>query len=467
MLLLLCLTVAACSSNSNYDQYDKDGYNVTVKYDANGSYFKSAGQLFLSDSYNISGLKTNASGNKEILLVDPESSVRGDGNVHMIERTAVPGYSFVGWYTSREAVVDENGNVVKDDKNNVIYKYSGKWDFSKKLEIDPNKDYTASEPVITLYAGWVKNPSVEIYDENETLLGTYEIKNPTLGKNSVITAPYLDLKKGEYNFGTLKNAYSWQERYVSDSGDEVYTYFFDGLYLDKNMSEKMPQSYTHPFIFDAETAAISDSVLKLYVNYDEQKGDCYRIYSAAQLANNAKPSGNYEIMADIEFTALTPWPNAFRNNDFSGSIAGNGHKISGVNIESTAKGQYFGMFKSISKDAKIENVIFNGVTATIKNVYIKPGARYAVFAAIIEDGFKAQNVTFANAVMKIAASASAIVTEDYEVGFICADGYSDALGISLDGFTAEVETSEIDLNTLVITPNGNSLELVFTPKAQE
>ncbi len=465
MLLLLCLTVAACSSNSNYDQYDKDGYNVTVKYDANGSYFKSAGQLFLSDSYNISGLKTNASGNKEILLVDPESSVRGDGNVHMIERTAVPGYSFVGWYTSREAVVDEKGNVVKDDKNNVIYKYSGKWDFSKKLEIDPNKDYTASEPVITLYAGWVKNPSVEIYDENETLLGTYEIKNPTLGKNSVITAPYLDLKKGEYNFGTLKNAYSWQERYVSDSGDEVYTYFFDGLYLDKNMSEKMPESYTHPFIFDAETAAISNNVLKLYVNYDEQKGDCYRIYSAAQLANNAKPSGNYEIMADIEFTALTPWPNAFRNNDFSGSISGNGHKISGVNIESTAS-KHFGMFKSISSSASIKNVVFDGVNALIDRADRTPGVRYAIVASTIEDGFSFENVEFKNAVLKISASSAIQHSPEYEVGFVCAEGYSDNLGISLDGFSAEVVEGAADLTTLVIIPNGNSLELDFDQKAQ-
>ena len=219
-LLLLCLFVSSCSSNDAYERYDDEGYNVTVKYDANGSYFGNAGQLYVTDTYNIKDSALNSNGNKEILLVDPENEIRGKANVQEIARAAMPGYFFAGWYTGKTEL-KVNGEVVKDDKNNTVYVYSGKWDFSKKYEIDPNKEYSASEPVVTLYAAWVRTPSVEIYD-GEELVATYEIKNPTLGSNSIITAPYLDLKKGEYNFGTLKDAlvsgttnrYSWVERFV-------------------------------------------------------------------------------------------------------------------------------------------------------------------------------------------------------------------------------------------------------------
>lgn len=468
-VLLACMTAVACKGNGMYDKYDKSGYNITVQYDANGSYFGNAGQLYVTDTYSQQNLKVNKDGKLELVLVSPESDARGGGNIHKIARDAIPGYSFVGWYTDREPVVDTDGNVVKDDKNNIIYSYSGKWDFSKKLELDPNKEYTANEPVVTLYAGWVKNPTVEIYDENEKLLGTYEIKNPTQGSSSAIKAPTLNLKKGEYDFGTLKGAYAWQERYVAtaDNG-ELYTYFFDGLYLDKDMNEKMPNSYTHPFVYDEETASITDNeVLKLYVNYDEVKGDCYKIYSAAQLYNNAKTDGNYELMADIEFTSLTPWPNIFINNEFTGSISGNGHTISGVSIESNANSQYFGMFKSISKDAKIQNVTFDGISALIDKAYRTPGARYAVVASSIEDGFKFENVEFTNVVLKIAASSAIQYSPEYEIGLICADGYTEELGISLDSFSFEVVTSVNDQTTLTITQNGNSLELEFVPIQQD
>ena len=49
----LCLFVASCSSKDAYKKYDAEGYNVTVKYDANGSYFGNAGQLYVTDTYNI------------------------------------------------------------------------------------------------------------------------------------------------------------------------------------------------------------------------------------------------------------------------------------------------------------------------------------------------------------------------------------------------------------------------------
>ena len=473
LVVLVCLAIASCSGNDVYDKYDKSGYNITVKYDANGSYFGNAGQLYVTDTYSQESLKVNKDGKLEIVLVNPEDEIRGKANAQEIARAAMPGYSFAGWYSERKEATDANGNVKKDDKGNTVYIYSGKWNFDGTYLLD-DKDYTASEPAVTFYAAWVRNPSVEIYD-GENLVATYEIKNPMLGKNSIISAPYLDLKKGEYNFGTLKDAlaygtstkYSWIERSVSEVNGSTVTSFFDGLYLDPECQNPISEEQAHTYTYDEATATIDDLTMKLYINYEEKTGDWYRIYSAKQFVNNAKTDGNYEIMADLEFDALTAWPRVFTNNDFSGTIEGNGFKISGVSIESNANSQYLGMFKAITKDAKIENVTFDGISALVDKAYRTPGARYAVIASAIEEGFKFENVEFTNVVLKIAASSAIQYSPEYEIGLICADGYNEEIGASLDGFSFEVVTSELDSFTLAITQNDNSLELVFEPIAQE
>ena len=230
----------------------------------------------------------------------------------------------------------------------------------------------------------------------------------------------------------------------------------------------MSEKYTHPYDYDAQTAQIDNLTLKLYINYESKAGEWYRVYSAAQLANNAKPDGNYELMADIEFSALTPWPNTFKNNDFTGTIEGNGHKMSNISIESTS-GQYFGMFKSITKDAKIQNVSLENITAIIDRTYRNPGARYGIIAAIIEDGFKFDNVSVTNATLNISASSVAIITADYEVGLICAEGYSEDLGLDLDQFSYKSIETEYDLYTLNIEkkPDENGLSLEFVANEQE
>ena len=66
-----------------------------------------------------------------------------------------------------------------------------------------------------------------------------------------------------------------------------------------------------------------------------------------------------------------------------------------------------------------------------------------------------------------AASSAIQYSPEYEIGLICADGYNEEIGASLDGFSFEVVTNELDSFTLVITQNANSLELTFEPIAQE
>lgn len=458
MLLLVVLAITSCKQTDIYDSYDEQGYSIRIEFDANGSFFGNSNQVRVFDVYSLDELPTDEqTGMKLIKIISPEDqTLRGKENAYELDRKVVSGYFFAGWYTEKTAKKDENGNT--------YYEYSGKWDFENGvLEIDPEKEYTAKAPTLTLHAAWVKTPTVEIYD-GETSLGKIEISNPANLNNAVIKTPYVDLAKGEYNFGIAKSLLS--ERIVTGEESKV-TSLYEGLYLDSELTEKLGETYTHPYEYDEATATIKNEVLKLYVNYEEKAGEWYRIYSAKQLVNNAKADGNYEIMADLEFDGLTAWPNVFRNNTFTGSIIGNGHTISNVNIESTS-GQYFGMFKSISKDAKIENVSFDGITAKLERAYRNPGGRYAVFAATIEDGFKFEGVSFANVELQISDSAIVIVTADYEIGFICADGYSDDLGVSLDGFTASVYVTEpSSAYNLVITQEGNQVGIEFQEKLED
>ena len=157
MLLIAVCFVASCSQwDTPYDSLDKDGYNVSVRFDANGGMFAETPNVYVVDVFNLASLKTNANGNKEISLLDPEDSKRGTIKYTVSNQ----GHNFVGWYTERTPRVDENGNPL--DEYGVLtsvsgkaqgYTYSGLWDFSKStVEVDPNKEYTSEESVLTLYA---------------------------------------------------------------------------------------------------------------------------------------------------------------------------------------------------------------------------------------------------------------------------------------------------------------------------
>ena len=143
---------------SPYETNDSDKYSVSVKYDANGGTFTTNTSVIV-DSYNIDDLKENKNGQAEIALLSPDDSSR-----------------------------DEDGNTV--------YSYSGKWDFENDLlEVDPTKEYSAKEPVLTLYAAWVPLFEIEFYsfDSGEYMDGiSYD---PTV--TTEIQVPAWDEETGE------------------------------------------------------------------------------------------------------------------------------------------------------------------------------------------------------------------------------------------------------------------------------
>ncbi|MBQ8545494.1 MAG: hypothetical protein IJ437_00960 [Clostridia bacterium] len=483
-IFLMCLFVASCSESDVYDEYNEDGYKVTIRYDANGGFFGNAGQLYVNDTYNIGKVRINENGMKEIKLVDLNDPSRGKANMYPLDTASNTGYFHAGWYTEKTAMTDENGKAIKDDLGNVVYSYSGKIEFPQIIEIDPTKKYSADEPAITVYAAWVRCPRVEVYEKVkgvDTLIGTYEITKPLSTNGNKIIMPEIDSETGYLKFNTLAAVSDWQEREVVDtvamtengSTTIKVTKYFDGFYIDSARQNKASGTYTFPFVYDSETATIQNDTLKLYTKYEEKIGEWFKIYTASQLDDNASADGNYEIMADLEFTERITWPNAFKNNEFTGVIKGNGHTISNIQIKST-NGQYFAMFGGISEDAVIENITFDNVSATIDKTYRYPGGRYALFAAVIardEDGARKpfKNVSLTNATLNICASSYAIETQDYEVALLCAEGYGEDLGIDISDISYNVIAEEYDIHNLIITKDadGNKLILVFEQKETE
>jgi len=484
-IFIMCLFVASCSNQSVYDKYNEDGYKVTIRYDANGGFFGNAGQLFVNDTYNLGKVRINEDGMKEILLVDLNNPSRGKANMYPLDAASNSGYFHAGWYTEKTLVTDEKGEAVKDDLGNDVYSYSGRIEFPHVLALDPTVKYSADEPALTVYAAWVRCPQIEVYERlngKDVLLGTYEVTKPLSKNGKDIVLPFID-ESGYMDFGTLSSVYEWEERVeevhkvqTSDGKtlDLDITKYFDAFCIvdEDGNKEKITGTYTLPFDLSPENPS-TENTLKLYTSYEEKIGKWHKIYTASQLEELASEDGNYEIMADLEFTDRVTWPNEFKNNTFTGVIKGNGHTISNVNIKS-GSGQYFAMFKAISSDALIENVTFDNVNATVEKTYRFPGGRYALFAAIIETDENGErkpfeNVNITNSSFNVYASADAIVTTDYEVALLCAEGYSESLGIDISGISYSVIEEEYDINILTINlgADGNELELVFEQKPQE
>ena len=77
LLSFLLLGLLACSAQENpYQDNDNAGYNVSVRFDANGGSFTTKTYI-ITDSFSLSGLKTNSSGMVELPLLSPDDARRG------------------------------------------------------------------------------------------------------------------------------------------------------------------------------------------------------------------------------------------------------------------------------------------------------------------------------------------------------------------------------------------------------
>ena len=358
-IIIAIITTAAAiigGNESHYSKYEKEGYTVNVTFDAGGGTFKGSNSTII-DLYNPS--KASADGIKLLAPDDPKR----DGNNGLTLTKA--GYYLAGWYEERTPV----------DANDLSkgYTYSKKWDFeTSRLEIDPDKTYSADESALTLYAAWVPYYNFEIYDEN----------NELVAKTSAIYLTLPSWKDGDVSLNMdnfpKRNGYTLESVNYSENDVKVIETENKITITDKNHGEI------------AESLTPTVKTIKVYTTW--QEGERYRIYSTDDLLKNATSNGYYEIYSDLDFTGIE-WPSVFLTSKFSGKIFGNGHTISGISITSDSMNRIgFGLFSSLEKGAYIENLTFDNITHTIDLADVKKDSSFGLLAGSIGEGVSFKDV---------------------------------------------------------------------------
>lgn len=349
LILAVTLVISGCSGGlTPYEKNDAENYNISVKFDANGGLF-TTNTAVMVDSFNASGMKTNASGEVEIALLSPDDSQRG--------REAFAAYNsghfLAGWYAERTETKNENGETQ--------YSYSKKWDFAKdRVTVSADGDYSAAEPVVTLYAVWLPLFEVEYCDKTTGKLLSKETFNPTT--SDAIVLPEWNERTGKLDLNDIPK-------------NEGYT--FANLYLNQDDTEPVTgESVAHCGTVNYDNCTVSNPTMKLYVEWTE--GEWFHIYTAKQFVKLAESDGNYVICADLDFSD-EKWPKELNGDDFTGTIMGNGFTFSGI---------------SVSKDTSLFATIQAGASITDLNVEISRQnvGNNVKFADEIVDGAVISNV---------------------------------------------------------------------------
>lgn len=430
-ILMACLMLAAlvfvsgCSGEkSPYAVNDEENYSVSVKFDANGGIFTTNTSVIV-DSYNISDLKADASGKVQIPLIAPDDSSRGKDAFTPVKN----GYFLVGWYAGRSTTQYDG---VTD------YVYNNEWDFKEdRVEVDANGTYTASDPVLTLYAVWAPLFEVQIHD-----LATGEYLdsitfNPT--ETEAIQLPAWDEETGAIQM------YKFPKR-------DGYT--FNGAYYDAEGTIPADgESLYHTGRIDYETGVAVDASMKLYVDWME--GEWYHIYTAEQFVDNASVNGNYVIHADLDFSEEI-WPTALMYGSFSGTIQGNGYTFRNIKLAQTNNSKLnAGLFGSLTENSSITDVKFDNVTFTIQAGTRVVGTSYGLLAGTVSNAAVLTGVTIANSTLQI-DSGCYFGVEDYVIGLV--SGMGDT-GIDASGITCEAVGDKPE--TVIITVAGETVTVKF------
>lgn len=424
LIAVLGLLAGCAPEKTPYEINDGDGYNVSVKFDANGGIFTTNTPVIV-DSFNISKMQLT-DGFAQIPLLAPDNTLRGNDAFTAIKN----GYFLAGWYAEKTETLDENGNPCTV--------YGGKWDFEQdRLSVDTSKDYTASEPVLTLYAAWVPLFEINFYD-----LTTGEFLNTLTfdpGIDGEITVPAWDTETGTidmYDFPEIKD------------------YTFAGAYYDAAGTNKVETpAVVHPGVVDYTNGMAKNHSLDLYVDYME--GEWYRIYNVDQFLENASVAGCYEIYADLDFEGKN-WPTSLMYGSFTGTIRGNGHTFKNINLEQTNNSKVnAGLFGYLTETASVSDLTLKNLTFTIKAGTRVTGTCFGLFAGTVSDQAQITNVQILSGKLQIDANCY-FGTEDYVIGLVSGMGNT---GIDHSGITCAVVGDEPE--KITATVSGSTVTLQF------
>ena len=423
---LIAVMLTACGdSGTPYDKNNEDNYTVSVRYDANGGFFTTNTSVIV-DSYNINDIPKNANGNVDIALLPPDASERGNDAFKAVKN----GYFLAGWYTERFEYTDSEGNV--------NYTYSGKWDFEKNsLEIDPAKNYSSKNSLLTLYAAWVPLFNIEFYDMTTNQLIETFTYDPT--SSDSIKIPQWSEKSGAIDMFDFpeKSGYTYKTAYYDAAGQNELT----------------GETVVHPGKVDLTTGTAVDPTLKLYVEWTE--GEWYRITTAEQFIKNFNASGCYEILEDLDFKGKI-WPTASMYGNFSGTVNGNGHVFKNIEATQTQNSKTnAGLFGQLTEKATIKDLTFENTCFTIRAGTRVP-ANYGLFAGTVSASASVENVKIVGSTIQIDSSCYFGV-DDYSIGLVCGSGSDQCIQ------NPEINCTVVGDNPerITVSVDGNKVTLEF------
>ena len=426
-LLVITLTfLSGCAEESTpYEINDTDSYNVSVKYDANGGFFTTNTSVIV-DSYNVSDMAVDANGMAQIALLSPDNALRGNDAFAAVNN----GYFLAGWYSQRTETTDSQGNTV--------YTYAGKWDFEKDLlAVDPGQPHTSQEPVLTLYAAWVPLFEIEFVDlDSGETLGNYTF-NPL--EVEAIQMPAWNEETGAIEM----------YRFPTKSGCT-----FEGAYYDEQGTETVEtETLIHTGTVDEATGTATGSSMKVYTSWTE--GEWYHIYNVEQFLENASVSGSYVIHADLDFAGAI-WPTSLMYGNYSGTIEGNGHTFSNIEVTQTNNSKVnSGLFGYLTETARVTDLNLENVTFTIQAGTRVSGASFGLLAGTISGDAVVENLTISNSLLQI-DSGCYFGMDDYVIGLVCGMGTSD---IDASGITCRAVGENPE--SVIINVNDNEVSVEF------
>ncbi len=426
MLAAVIAVTVSCDSNDRYKNLDKNGYTVSVTFDPNGGDIKGTDSV-VTDVFNLSDYSVGSDGMIHISLLEPDSTLRDPSNPLTVTKNE---HFLAGWYTERTPI-DES-------RPELGYTYSGRWDFdSDTLSLDPSGDYSSASSQLTLYAAWIPYYDFEIYSVDDS--GTASLLSTHKGIN--LSVPKWVEGKCKIDMGNFPKR----------SG-----YTLEAVYLDEDCTTLASERVTGAY--NEENGTVTNSTVKLYTKWIE--GEYYKIYSADDMRSNADASATYELMCDIDFSK-TKWSATFQNSKFSGTIIGNGHKISSASISTTsASSKSIGLFGQITDGAVIKDVIFEDLTHTIDTGRVPTDATFGLLAGSVSEGAAIENVSVSGKII-IGDKCQNLKGVSFTIGTVSGNGTPS--GVTHADISCEKENPDNDRLTFELeTDDDGYVTLVFS-----
>ncbi len=442
LMMITLFSSAGSQWKDPYKQFDKQGYSVSVRFDAGAGRFANR-DITVVDVFSLDDYTADENGNIQISLLDPQDKLRG-AQAYVVDN---PGYTLAGWYTDRQPRVDEQGRPL--DEYGVLteisgreqgWVYSGKWDFDQStVSVDPASITSGSDAVLTLYAAWVPGVQFNLYNLNSL----DENGNPTLIQTYV---------------GSKLTVPTWKDGAVSLGGAFPK---LDGtpnaIFADKEQT----QPITDPLKIDInyENGTINTPAINVYV--DLWEGQWFKISSAKQFYKHARADGNYIIEADLDFSQKGAiWPTNFYKGQtqFTGKIIGNGHTLSNITVVQPSGAQQGGLFGYIGAGAEITDLHLENVTYTATGSRIQ-GSTFGLLAGTVSDQATIQNVTITG---KLLIDPSLFLDGVDVATYGMLAGAGTVQGIDLSGI--KVEATGDNKTAVIVTLNKETGEITLSPR---